>query len=29
MLLAIYYYKDQLKKNEMGKESGMYAIGEK
>jgi hypothetical protein len=28
-LLAIYYYRYQFKKNEMGKECGMYAIAEK
>jgi hypothetical protein len=28
MLLAIYYYRDQFKVNEMGKECGMYAIEE-
>jgi hypothetical protein len=29
MLFAIYYYRDQFKKNEMGKECGIYVIGEK
>jgi hypothetical protein len=29
MLLVIYYYRDQFKKNKMGKECGMYAIEEK
>jgi hypothetical protein len=29
MLLAKYYYRDQFKRNEMGKKCGMYAIEEK
>jgi hypothetical protein len=29
MLLAIYYYRDQFKKSEMGRECGMNATGEK
>jgi hypothetical protein len=29
MLLAIYYYRDQFKKSEMGTECGMNATGEK
>jgi hypothetical protein len=28
MFLAIYHYRDQFRMNEMGKECGMYAIGE-